>query len=444
VTTDGGGALAAMRHRDFALFFSAALLSNTGTWMQTITVPYVLDQLTHSTVWVGVGAFCTFFPATIVAPLAGSLADRYSRRTVLLCSQVVLMASAFTLWGIWVSGVATPPLIVGCVTLGAVGAGITIAAWQAFVPQLVPPEALVSAVRLNGMQFTGARAFGPALAGLVLAQFGPGAAFMTNALSFLLVIGALLMIAPRPIGAVGAAGSVASHFRAGLRYVRQRAVLTLAVLGALFSSLFGVSMIQLAEPFTRQILDAGPGAYGLLVAAYGAGAITGSIVTVTRGDAVRRSTLTLIGFGIFVGAEVAFGLAPLYALALVGLFGIGLAQVFVMVSCQTALQVNVDEHYRGRALSIYVMGFFAGTPIGALVGGVAAEWIGLRATIVGSAVLLAGTIGLTLLKYPAFRVLDETMPGTDAGVEPGGASEMHGADLDTAAHLTVERLNSPP
>ena len=94
MTGDGGGALAAMRQRDFALFFSAALVSNTGTWMQTITVPFVLDQLTHSTVWVGLGAFCTFFPATVVGPVAGSLADRYSRRTVLLVSQVVMMASA--------------------------------------------------------------------------------------------------------------------------------------------------------------------------------------------------------------------------------------------------------------------------------------------------------------------------------------------------------------
>jgi MFS family permease len=438
VGKDGGGALAAMRHRDFALFFSAALLSNTGTWMQTITVPYVLDQLTHSTVWVGIGAFCTFFPATVVGPLAGSLADRYSRRTVLLCSQVVLMASALALWGIWVGGVATPALIVGCVTIGAVGAGINIAAWQAFVPQLVPPEALISAVRLNGMQFTGARAFGPALAGLVLAQFGPGTAFLANALSFLLVIGALLMIAPRPIGVVSAAGSVLSHFRDGMRYVRERSVLVVAVLGALFSSLFGVSMIQLAEPFARQVLHEGAGAYGLLVAAYGAGAITGSIVTVARGDAVRRSTLTIIGFAIFIGAELTFGLAPAYAIALVGLYGVGLAQVFAMVSCQTAVQVNVDEHYRGRVLSIYVMSFFAGTPIGALVGGIAAEWIGLRATIVGSAVLLAGTIAVTMLKYPGFRVLDESMLGTDGKMKPKGG---HGADLDTAAHLIVEPLD---
>ena len=110
----------------------------------------------------------------------------------------------------------------------------------------------------------------------------------------------------------------------------------------------GVSMIQLAEPFTRQILHEGAGAYGLLVAAYGAGAITGSVVTIARGDAVRRSTLTLVGFAIFVAAEVTFGLAPAYAVALGGLFGIGMAQVFAMVSCQTAVQVNVDEHYRGH------------------------------------------------------------------------------------------------
>ncbi len=433
-----GGALAALRHRDFALFFSAALCSNTGTWMQTITVPYVLDQLTHSTVWVGVGAFATFFPATIVGPLAGALADRHDRRAILLVSQVVLMVSALALWGIWVSGVATPELIVACVVVGAFGAGITIAAWQAFVPQLVPPEAMVSAVRLNAMQFTGARAFGPALAGLVLAEFGPGTAFMANALSFLLVIGALLMIAARPVRTVASDVRVLTQFRDAIRYIRRRAVLIVSVLGALFSSLLGVSMIQLAEPFARQVLHEGAGKYGLLVAAYGVGAITGAVVTVARGDVVRRSTFTVIGFAIFVVAELTFGLAPVYTFALLGLYGIGLAQSFAMVSCQTAVQVNVDEHFRGRVLSVYVMSFFAGTPIGALAGGIVASWIGLRATIVASAVLLAIVIVVTMLRYPWFRVLDETKVGFDAHVEP--RAEGRGSDLDTAAHLIVEPL----
>jgi MFS family permease len=435
-----GGALAALRHRDFALFFSAALCSNTGTWMQTITVPYVLDQLTHSTVWVGIGAFATFFPSTVVGPLAGALADRHDRRTIMLVSQGVLMASALALWAVWVSGEATPELIVGCVVVGAIGAGITIAAWQAFVPQLVPPEDMVSAVRLNAMQFTGARAFGPALAGLVLAEFGPGTAFLANAMSFLLVIGALLLIAARPVTVVAAAGSVREQFTDAIRYIRKRAVLIVSVLGALFASFLGVSMIQLAEPFARQVLHEGAGRYGLLVAAYGAGAITGSVVTVAWGDVVRRSTLTVAGFAVFVAAELTFGLAPGYALALAGLFGIGLAQSFAMVSCQTAVQVNVDEHYRGRVLSVYVMSFFAGTPVGALLGGIVASWIGLRATIVASAVLLATAVTVTMLKYPRLLVLDESKLGFDEHVQGPGGEEGHGADLDTSAHLVIERL----
>jgi predicted MFS family arabinose efflux permease len=116
------------------------------------------------------------------------------------------------------------------------------------------------------------------------------------------------------------------------------------------------------------------------------------------------------------------------------MFGIGLAQSLAMVSCQTAVQVNVDEHYRGRVLSVYVMSFFAGTPVGALVGGIVASWIGLRATIVGSAVLLATAVIVTMLRYPWFRVLDETRMGFD------GHLENSGADLDTPVHLVVEPL----
>jgi predicted MFS family arabinose efflux permease len=311
-------------------------------------------------------------------------------------------------------------MIVAIVVVGAIGSGITIAAWQAFVPQLVPPEAMVSAVRLNAMQFTGARAFGPALAGLVLAEFGPGTAFLANAASFLLVIGALLLIAARPVTRSTEGGGVMSQFRDALRYIRKRSVLIVSVLGALVSSLLGVSMIQLAEPFARQVLHEGAGKYGLLVAAYGAGAITGAVVTVVRGDVWRRSTLTVVGFAIFVVAELTLGLAPVYALALVGMYGIGLAQSCAMVACQTAVQVNVDEHYRGRVLSVYVMSFFAGTPIGALVGGIVASVIGLRETIVASAVLLAIVVVVALFRYPWFRVLDETRMGFDAHVEDDG------------------------
>ena len=106
-------------------------------------------------------------------------------------------------------------------------------------------------------------------------------------------------------------------------------------------------MIQLAEPFARGVLHEGAGQYGLMVAAYGVGAISGAVVTVARGDVLRRSSLTVVGFGVFVAAELTFGLAPVYALALLGMFGIGLAQSLAMVSCQTAVQVNVTSTTAG-------------------------------------------------------------------------------------------------
>ena len=150
-----------------------------------------------------------------------------------------------------------------------------------------------------------------------------------------------------------------------------------------------------------------------------------------RGDVYRRSTLTVVGFAIFVVAELTFGLAPVYALALLGMYGIGLAQSFAMVACQTAVQVNVDEHYRGRVLSVYVMSFFAGTPIGALVGGIMASFIGLRATIVASAILLAIVVIVTMVRYPWFRVLDESRMGFDAHVEDDG-------------HLVIDAIDEVP
>ena len=256
---DSVGPFAPFRYREFLLFWVAGFLSNSGSWMQTVTVPYVVDQLTHSTALVGVAAFASFFPATLVSPWAGSLSDRYPRRTVMIWSQALMMATATVLWITWATGTAGVALIFACVIVSAVGAGVTTAAWQSLVPQLVPRPMLLVAVRLNSMQFTGARAFGPALAGLVLASLGPSAAFLANAASFLLVIGALLLIAPRPSAGLEAGGRVFDHFSEGFRYVRERGVLVISVLMVMLVALLGVSVVQLTEPIARHVFHVGAG-----------------------------------------------------------------------------------------------------------------------------------------------------------------------------------------
>lgn len=265
-----GGLFAALRSRDYALFWCAAVVSNSGTWMQMITVPYVIFQLTHSTTWVGFSAFAAFCPAVLVGPLAGSLADRFPRKQVVLVTQSVMMALAFVLWGLWVSGEATPGLIVTNLFLSGIASGINITAWQSFVPQLVPRDLMLNALRLNSMQFTAARAFGPAVAGLVLAEFGPSAAFLINAVTYVLVIAALMAVHPRTVDVPAETPPFLQHFRVGLAYVRERRALVLPVLTIAVLSFFGSSVIQLSAPIARRVFDVGKAEYGLLVAAFGA------------------------------------------------------------------------------------------------------------------------------------------------------------------------------
>ena len=434
------GALAAFHSREFSVFFTAGFLSNTGTWMQTVTVPFVIDQLTHSTALVGVSAFATFFPATVIGPLAGSLSDRYDRRNVLIWAQVVMMVMATALWITWATGAATTASILVLVVISALGAGITTAAWQSFVPQLVPRSDLLSAVRVNSMQFTAARAFGPALAGLVLATLGASWAFGANAISYLCVIGALFFISPKPPLHPDTSSRVLAHFREGVRYVRQRAVLFIAMLMVILIALFGVAIVQLVEPIARHVFHVGAGKYGLMTGAYGLGAVIGGVFMVAFGDTFRRSRLAIVGLALMAVGVICLGATRVYGVALAALLAMGLAQVLCMVSCNTAIQLNVDENYRGRASSIFTMSFFAAGPIGALVAGIVGDLLNLRVTVVAAGVVLACCLVFALFRFHGLRPLDESPPVSDE--TPVMATRLPPpTDLDSAAHLAVERVD---
>jgi MFS family permease len=441
------GGFSALRHRDFRLFWGGAILSNVGTWMQLVTIPYVIDQLTGSAAWVGFAAFCTYFPTTIASPWAGSVADRVSRRSMLIWSQVVLLVAALGLWLVWRTGTAEPMWIIALVLVSAVANGFTSAAWQAFVTQLVPPEDMISAVRLNSTNFTMARAVGPAVAGLVLVTLGAGAAFLANAVSYAIVIGALLLIADRPVPQVAEHASAVAHFLEGIRYLTARRVMVVASLTALATAFFGLGMTQLAEPMARHMFHAGPGGFGLMLGVYGAGAVIGSLFAVTRGDYILRSLLTMTGIGIFSIGLIVLGGLSAFAGAIVVFTLLGIGGVFANLSCQTAVQVNVEESYRARVLSIYFLSFFAGAPIGALIGGIAAQLVGLRETVVAFGVafgLCAVVIGWRSHWY---RPLDQALPPVrDAAVieepEPGDAAAQESPATRNRSHTPGTPLSS--
>ena len=425
-------AFASLRHRDFALFWSAGLVSNSGSWMQNITVPYVLYQLTHSTTWLGLSAFASFFPALLMGPVAGTLADRYSRRGILIITQTILMVIAFSLWWFWVSGNATPDIILLHLLASGITSGINISSWQSFVPLLVPADDMLNAVRLNSMQFTGARAFGPALGGLVLARFGPATAFMFNAVTFLLVIGALAAVRPRVAVPIGRGRRVIEQFREGIAYVRGRRALALAVTTIAMTSLCGSAVVQLAPAIARIEFHVGKAAYGLLVAMFGAGAVIGALIQSVYGDRVRRSRMAVAGLLGFSVGVILLGSAPSYPLGLMCLLGMGTSYLLVSVSLNTAIQARVAESYRGRVLSIYLMGLMSGVPIGALIEGRAAQLIGLRTAVIGAGVAQILFTVVAATSGAGFASLDEDVAvegSPPAGIPPRGAPAAEsGAD----------------
>jgi MFS family permease len=168
-------------------------------------------------------------------------------------------------------------------------------------------------------------------------------------------------------------------------------------------------MVQLSKPFSRVVFDVGNAKYGLLVGAFGTGALIGVLISMFIGDRVRRSRMAMTGLAVLAVGEIVLGSAPTYAVGIVGLFAMGVAYTLVAVALNTSIQARVDESHRGRVLSIYLMGLLAGVPLGALVGGALAEGIGLRATIIAGGSLLIGFAALAVAKFDAMQALDETV-----------------------------------
>jgi MFS family permease len=387
-------------------------------WMQNVTVPFLLHEATGSAGWVGLGAFAQFAPAMVMSPLGGSLADRHSRRTLLIWSQAASMVMAFALWLSVRGGEIRPGLIVALIAVTGVVTGLGIPAWQSFVAELVPRESLLNAVTLNSAQFNASRAIGFMLGGLALYSVGPGLSFFANGLSFLAVLGALAMIRPRRPSPASATAPAAT-FRLGVAYVRERPGLQLAVFTCGVVMFLGGPVIQLAPVFARDAFGVDQRAYGFLAAALGIGATAGSVVLGAYGDGVRRSTLA-------VGAIVVYGLAilgmavtPTYAGGVAAMLCIGVAYLAVASVLNTSIQLAVDDRFRGRVIALYAMVFTGAYPLGSLLQGLATDRFGVRAVV--------GVAGLALLAYAALLAAHPaTVASLDLEVETPLPPEVSG------------------
>lgn len=401
MSTTGSGfasALVAFRHRNFTLFWFGALISNTGTWVQNITVPFLVFQLTRSPALVGLTAFAGLLPLALASVVGGSLADRHQRRAILLVTQTAaaVVAGGFLL--LWVSGRASLVPLLVLVVIGGVVTGLNIPAWQAFVTELVPRDHLRNAVTLNSTQFNAARAFGPAIGGLVLAQLGVGWAFAINALSYLVVLAVLLAISVPTLVRAATHAGVLAGLVATVGYVRARRGLSTCVLAVAALGLLASPVNSLLVVFAEQVFGVDRFRYGLLGAALGVGSVLAAPFVAGPATGLRRSRVAGWGMVVHGAALAGFAIAPGYPTALALLVVAGGAYLPVAATLNTTLQWQVDEERRGKVLALYITVFTVAIPVGSLVQGAVAQAIGARVTLgVASLAFLVCTGWLALV-----------------------------------------------
>lgn len=382
----------AFRYRDYRIFWTGALISNTGTWVLNLTLPFVLFQLTGSAVWVGAAVVAQFLPMFAFSPLGGSVADQYPRRAVLLILQTAMGVGSVLVWLAWVSDIRSPAVLLALVAVVSALNGVSMPSWQGFVHDLVPRDALLSAVTLNSLQFNGARALGPAIGGVLLATLGPSWAFGLNAVSYLCIIVALLLVrAGRGQRVRRSDLGFLQQMSSAVQYVASQPGILIAFVVAFIVGFLGNPVFSFTVVFADDVFNVGPVQLGIMNAAIGLGSLAVAPLVGGSRWVPRLSTMAGIGLVIYGFSLIGFALAPSYQVSVVTLVVVGGCFLAVIASTNTASQVIVADSYRGRVLAMRLMIFTMAAPLGGLMQGGLTDALGAR-----SAFVISGTIMVIL------------------------------------------------
>jgi MFS family permease len=385
----GRGWFRSLRHPQYRFFWTGNFISNVGSWMQNVAQGWLVLQLTNSPFWLGMVGFMQQVPALFFSLPAGVIADRASRRRMLLGTQTAMMIFALALAILTQSHVITVRHILVLAFLAGTTMAINAPAYQAAIGDLVPPDDTLNAIALNSIQFNLSRVLGPSLAGFAIAGVGIAACFYLNALSYVPLLYVLARVA-FPVRQPRAVASLREELSEGFRYVRShREILLLVVIVALVSG-FGLPYLVMMPAFARDVLQVGAKGLGYLVAAAGAGALLGGFQLARRRPHQHRGPLVLGAAITFFAAIVlfCFSRSPLISALLLAV--VGGAMVESVATVNSLIQTLVPVSIRGRVLSMHTMAYLGFTPLGSLL-------VGVLAARLSTPLALAASSGFALI-----------------------------------------------
>lgn len=382
------GAFAALRHRNFQLFYAGQFLSLVGTWMQSTAQGWLVLNLTNSELLLGVVTAVASAPTVLFSLYAGALADRADKRRIIVAANAAALVLALLLAVLTHTRTITYPTVLAIAFALGTANAFEIPTRQSFFVELVGRDDLPNAIALNSAQFNATRIVGPAVAGWLIGTAGTAACFYANAASYLFVLAGLkamrLPAFRRPEKRAGTLETI----REGLAYIRSdRLSRTLVCLIAAFSVL-GFPYVMLMPVFARDILRVGAHGLGWLLAATGAGALAGGIALAAAGERIPRGRIMLGASLGFCASVFAFAGSRSFAISLALLAVVGFTMVLNNATVNALLQSTVPDHLRGRVMSVYVFMFVGTAPVGALQAGALSKALDAPAALqIGAAVL---------------------------------------------------------
>src|SRR3989344_1343993 len=365
-------AFPALKHRNYRLYFTGQLVSLIGTWIQTVAQGWLVWQLSHSALWVGIVVALDNFPLMLFGLYGGVLTDRFPKKNILLFTQFCSGVLAIVLGVLTlvhranVINIAFIALLVGIIN------ALDKPARLAFANEMVGKEDLSSAIALNSMVFNLARIVGPAIAGITIAVIGTGGAFLVNGISYMAVLIALLLMKVReiqnkiPKNALHAIGE-------GIQYAFSHSLIRKLLLFAAVNSIFGWTYSTLMPVIVEKIFHQGANVLGFAYAASGIGAILGSVLVSVFAKRIKPLSFVTAGNVIFAVSLFIFSFVSSFMLALPFLFLMGFSLLIQFSTINAMIQKEVSDALRGRVMGLYALMFMGMSPIGSIQMGFVAE-----------------------------------------------------------------------
>jgi MFS family permease len=381
----GGSTFGSLHTRNYRLFATGQVISNSGSWMQRVAQDWLVLSLTHNSgTALGITTGLQFAPM-LFSMWGGAVADRYSKRGILMVTQALMGGLALILGVLALTGtvqiwhVYLLAFALGMVTV------VDNPTRQAFAVEMVGKEGMANAIALNSAVFNLARIGGPAIAGLVIAAAGTPAAFLVNAASYGAVLIGLKLMRPEELHQVARAPRGKGQLREALSYVRARPRLWMTLILIFFVSTFGMNFQVTTALMAKGVFHAGAGEFGVASAVFAFGALGGALIAARR----ARPTLSLLvatafAFSVF---EIISGLMPDFLAFLIMLVPTGLTLLTLTTAANSTMQLGTTAAMRGRVMGLYMLVFLGGTPLGSPLCGWVAELFGPRMSIISGGVI---------------------------------------------------------